>query len=97
LNIVTKAKDAPAVISNKALVYDGHQNTFVFISEPVADQPNVLQVRKIAVVTGVQDGGFVEITSGLRAGDRIVLTGKDSLKEGSKVRDAAVETGMAMN
>jgi len=97
LNIVTTAKDAPAVISNKALVYDGHQNTFVFISEPVADQPNVLQVRKIAVVTGVQDGGFVEITSGLRAGDRIVLTGKDSLKEGSKVRDAAVETGMAMN
>jgi RND family efflux transporter MFP subunit len=46
------------------------------------------RVKRIAVVTGGRAGGRVEITSGLRDGDRVIITGADSLAEDAVVVEA---------
>jgi multidrug efflux system membrane fusion protein len=38
------------------------------------------------ITTGTSEGENVEITSGVAAGDVVVMTGVDKLEEGSKVR-----------
>ena len=97
LSIITQTHAATAVISSKALVYDGRQNTFVYVAKPAGDGLEVLLVEKVAVTTGIQDGGYVQITAGLSPGEKVVLTGKESLKDGAKVKDAAINAGMALN
>jgi membrane fusion protein (multidrug efflux system) len=98
LQIITDSRMADQVIPKKALVYDSRQNTFVFKVEPnpEADSDesfaNTWFVTRVPVQTGIVDGTMVEITSGLQAGDMIVVTGKDTLKDGSVVRDASAES-----
>jgi membrane fusion protein (multidrug efflux system) len=96
-NIVTRAHEAPAVVSGKALVFDSRQNSYVFVASPVADRPQVYTVKKVPVTTGVQDKGFTQISDGLSAGDLVVLTGKESLKDGTLVKDTTAKVGMVMN
>ena len=87
LKIVTGAEIAAAVVPKKALVYDGKQNTYVFITEPGEAAPDLYEVKKIPVVTGVEEDGMISIKEGLAEGAQIVLTGKESLKDGAKVRN----------
>nr|WP_279382610.1 efflux RND transporter periplasmic adaptor subunit [Acanthopleuribacter pedis] len=90
LRIVTATKTAEAVIPKKALVYDSRQLTYVFLT--YLDEENAAQtrVKKIVVKTGIEEDGMVEIIDGLNVGDQIVLTGKDSLKDGLLVRDPSL-------
>ena len=44
-----------------------------------------LTAKKTAVVPGVNDGGFVEIRSGLKAGDRVVADGLNRVQDGRPV------------
>jgi multidrug efflux system membrane fusion protein len=44
------------------------------------------------ITEGITEGDQSEITSGLKAGDVVVLTGADKLQEGSKV-NAQMQTG----
>ncbi len=67
------------VIPKRALVPEGGE-TYVF--KAMADS-----VIKVAIETGYGDGGQVEVTDGLVAGDRIVTVGTGSLKNGSKIKD----------
>ncbi len=53
---------------------------FVYLVKP----DSTVTVRNIT--TGTAEGESVEITSGLVAGDQVVMTGVDKLQEGSKVR-----------
>ena len=48
---------------------------------------NVFRVRRTAVELGGRAGGRVEITSGLRDGDRVVVSGADALADDSLVTD----------
>lgn len=90
LRIVTASKTAEAVIPKKALIYDSRQLTYVFTT--YLDEKNAAQtrVKKVQVETGIEENGMVEILSGIQVGEQIVLTGKDSLKDGLLVRDPSL-------
>jgi multidrug efflux system membrane fusion protein len=63
-----------------AAIQHGAPGTFVFLIKP----DNSIAVEKIQ--TGVTDGDRVQITSGLKLGDVVVVDGADRLRDGSKVR-----------
>jgi membrane fusion protein, multidrug efflux system len=63
-----------------AAIQHGSPGTFVFLIKP----DNSIAVQKIQ--TGVTDGDRVQIVSGLKPGDEVVVDGADRLREGSKVR-----------
>ena len=83
LRIITgEYKDALA-LPRKALVYNNNQETSVFIIEKNAEEKEM--VKLVQVQVGPEETGFITITKGLKKGDRVVLTGKESLKEGDSV------------
>lgn len=49
-------------------------------------------VSMVAVITGQREGGYVEVLSGLSAGQKIVYSGTLRLREGSKVRILSDDT-----
>jgi membrane fusion protein (multidrug efflux system) len=59
------------------------ESAFVYILHAV-DQHTVAEQRP--VITGVRQDGFVEITDGVKAGDRIVADGLNKLQPGQPVR-----------
>jgi multidrug efflux system membrane fusion protein len=63
-----------------AAIQHGAPGTFVFLIKP----DNSIGVQKIQ--TGVTDGDRIQITSGLKPGDVVVIDGADRLRDGSKVR-----------
>jgi len=67
-----------------AAIQRGLPGTFVY----VVNADSTVSVRKVEL--GVTDGDRVEISSGLAAGERVVVDGADKLREGAKVnvRDA---------
>ncbi|CAM2064998.1 Efflux RND transporter periplasmic adaptor subunit [Sulfidibacter corallicola] len=91
LRIVTHVEQSDTVLPKKALVYDSRQNTYVFLAERDEKDVDKLRVKKKEVKTGIEESVYVQITEGLQAGDRIVLTGKDSLKDGALIKDPNVE------
>jgi len=63
-----------------AAVQHGAPGTFVYLVKP--DGTVGVQVIK----AGVTDGEYVQVLSGLNAGDQVVVDGADRLKDGAKVR-----------
>jgi multidrug efflux system membrane fusion protein len=74
LNTLQNAVRAPA-----AAVQQGAPGSFVYVVKP--DNTVGIQVVK----TGVTDGDRIEILSGLKSGDTVVVDGADRLKDGAKV------------
>ena len=64
---------------NTAAVQRNAQNTYVYVVKP--DSTVTIQ----QVETGVSEGDQTEITSGLKPGDEVVMTGVDKLQEGTAV------------
>ena len=69
-----------ATIAPVAAIQHGAPGTFVFLIKP----DNSIAVEKIQ--TGVTNGDRIQITSGLKPGDEVVVDGADRLRDGSKVR-----------
>ena len=67
------------VILPTAAIQRTSDYTFVFLIQP----DSTVTIRK--VTAGATEGDNSEITSGLNAGDEVVLTGVDKLQEGSRV------------
>ncbi len=67
------------VLLNSAAVQLSGTRSYVFLVKP----DSTVTVRDIT--TGTVEGTETEITSGLQAGDEVVLTGVDKLQEGMKV------------
>ena len=65
-----------------AAVQHGAPGTFVYVVKP--DSTVAVQV----IGTGITDGDMVQVTSGLKAGDTVVVDGTDQLKQGAKVKVA---------
>ena len=67
------------VLLNAAAIQRNTNATYVFLVQP----DSTVTARNITL--GTAEGDDVEITSGLAAGDVVVLTGADKLQDGSKV------------
>ena len=76
--VVAATHDSALTIPKRALVNEDDSH-FVFV---VASDTT----RKVAVTPGITDGQFVEILSGLSAGDRVITVGQGGLKPGDRVR-----------
>jgi membrane fusion protein, multidrug efflux system len=74
-----------------AAIQHGAPGTFVFLIKP----DNSVAVQKIQ--TGVTDGDRIQIVSGLKPGDTVVVDGADRLREGSKVRIVPDQDDTAAN
>ena len=73
------APSAPAVIVPKAAIRstDGQQIVFVLNDD---------RVERRAIRAGLETGDQVEVLSGVRAGERVVIEGPQALKDGDKVK-----------
>ena len=71
-----------AVAAPQAAVQHGAPGDFVYLVQP--DDTVHVQAVKI----GVTDGGKVEVTDGLKVGDKVVTDGLDRLKDGAKITEA---------
>lgn len=67
------------VLVNSAAIQRNSNSTFVFLVQP----NKTVTLRNVAV--GTTEGDESEITSGLKSGDVVVLSGADKLQEGSLV------------
>jgi len=83
VKVQTDLHESVLVVPKRALVPEGGE-TYVF--KAMADS-----VIKVAVATGYGNGSEVEIVEGLDEGDRIVVVGTGSLKNGSKFKDLGAE------
>jgi membrane fusion protein, multidrug efflux system len=68
-----------ALTAPVAAVQQGAPGSFVYLVKP----DNTVAVT--VVKTGVSDGGMVQITDGLKAGDKVVIDGTDRLRDGAKI------------
>ena len=69
-----------ATIAPVAAIQHGAPGTFVFLIKPDSS----IAVQKVQ--TGVTNGDRIQIVSGIKDGDTVVVDGADRLREGSKVR-----------
>lgn len=74
----TNKKDKTIVIPKDALIVSGEEK-YVFVYE---DKKAV----RVEVETGIDNGKDVEIISGLKVGDKLIVKGQDYLDDGDKVR-----------
>jgi len=77
------------ILLPSAAVQRNSTDTYVYLIQP----NDTVTLRNIKV--GTTDGEVSEITSGLQAGDKVVMTGVDKLEEGSKVTPTLQGAGAA--
>lgn len=87
LRVETTKSLQPTVVPKRALTFDSRQQAYAFVAKAHETREGIFEVSKTAVELGVEEGEWVSITSGLDQGAAVVLTGKESLKTGSFVRD----------
>ena len=80
-SILIDTRRGATVVRKEAVLYDPSTNTArVFVSKP----GGVAEERK--VVTGYTDNGYIEILSGVRPGEQIIVAGQTTLQNGDKVK-----------
>jgi multidrug efflux pump subunit AcrA (membrane-fusion protein) len=77
-------KDAALVLPLQAVSQANGEATIMLV-----DAGNTLEERKI--VTGLQSADDIEILSGLKQGDRVVVSDRSGLKTGMNVKPQEVE------
>lgn len=85
VRIVQQTRSAALLVPREAIVRE-LQKTYVFVAKGGV-------AEKRAIVLGLEEGGKVEATSGLAAGERVITAGQGSLKEGAAIKliDATAE------
>jgi multidrug efflux pump subunit AcrA (membrane-fusion protein) len=84
LEIVISSKSNVLAIPQDAMIVKPNGEKFVFIVED-----GIAKAKKIT--TGIESNTEIEVTSGLKEGDKVVVLGQDNLKDGVKVK--FLETG----
>ena len=74
--------DVP-IVPKPALVHEEEQ-TFVFVVDASAEGEGP-RAKKLLIETGLSDDDFVEVTSGLELGQRIIVAGQTGLKDGALI------------
>jgi membrane fusion protein (multidrug efflux system) len=87
-NIVKNAREALA-ISEEALISSGDQKTVLVLTKPEGQGADTLYtVEPRPVTIGTRHPGYVEVTGGLAAGERVVVDGVVKSFPGSRVKIA---------
>ena len=63
----------------------GGEGAAVYVVGEGTGRPNVFRAKRTAVTTGGRANGRIEIRSGLRDGDRVVISGADSLSDNALI------------
>jgi multidrug efflux pump subunit AcrA (membrane-fusion protein) len=79
LDIVISRKDSALVIPQDAMIVKPNGDKFVFTVEN-----GIAKAKKIT--TGIESNTEIEVISGLKEGDKVVVLGQDNLKDGVKVK-----------
>jgi len=74
---LTEKPDALAVPREAVLEEGGKQSVFVVEGNQALRKP---------IVTGIEQGGLIEVIEGLKEGDKVVVKGQGSLRDGSTIR-----------
>lgn len=77
VTLTTERHEDVPIVPKPALVHEDEQ-TFVFIAD--GDR-----AKRVLIETGLADDDFVEVTSGLALGDRIIVAGQTGLKDGALI------------
>lgn len=85
VTLVLERHPQALVVPSDALLVN-ELGSFVYVAGPAED--GIHAVRRVAVRTGIEDAGQVEILVGLGPSDQIVRTGKELVHDGSQVRIA---------
>jgi len=87
---VLMPEEEPVIaVPETAVTYTAYGQT-VFVAEPDAEQ--ALRVRRVAVTTAQRWEGKVEIKSGLREGQQVVVSGQIKLSDGMQVIPVATDS-----
>lgn len=78
-------------VPEAAVQFEGDQ-AYVFV---ITSRGDSLSARKQAVQTGATEGGFVEITGGLQAGEKVVADGLNRVQDGQRVQVGGPRKGPA--
>jgi len=78
VSIVTQEKENAVLVPKEAVVTRSGQSVVFVVKEDVVEQ-RVVQI-------GLKKSGMVEITGGLKAGEEVVVSGNNDLKDGDKIR-----------
>ena len=79
LDIIIASKNNVPVIPQDAIIVKPNGEKFIFTVEN-----SIAKLKKIT--TGIESNTEIEVTSGLKAGDMVVVLGQDNLKDGVKVK-----------
>jgi membrane fusion protein (multidrug efflux system) len=74
-------------VPDEAIV-SGADGAAVFVLAGAANWQNEHRVRRVSIQVGGRGGGRVEVRSGLRDGDRVVVAGADGLSDSTTVFEA---------
>lgn len=88
VSVAQGQRTAPAV-PESAVQYEG-EGAFVY---RIAQGERGLSAQRVEVETGSVEGGFVEILSGLSAGDRVVGSGLNRIQPGAPIRVEGESSG----
>jgi len=88
LTVALSQDERPAILVPEEAVIPEQARQFVYVMQGGA-------VAKREVTLGRREPGYVEITTGLDAGDRVVIEGTLKLRDGSAVRENEVERAVS--
>jgi membrane fusion protein (multidrug efflux system) len=88
-----RGKLAPGMFGRFDIAYERHENAITIPTEVVVQEDNQFVVYVVTdgeavrqvVTIGIEDEGVVEILSGITESDQVVVTGQNSLRDGSRV------------
>jgi len=86
LEIVVAQKQNALVVPQDILIIKPNGEKYVFIAEED-------KAKMVKITTGIESNTEVEVTSGLKEGDKVVILGQENLKEGVKIKLPEIKKG----
>jgi RND family efflux transporter MFP subunit len=80
------SKNDSALVVARNTVLENETEQYVYVA-------NGDTVKKVVVETGIDNGEYIELTSGVKAGDKVVVSGQDYLSDGEKVNIVSKSKG----
>jgi len=83
LEVIAEKKDNVLAVPQDALIIKPNGEKFVFIAENDT-------AKMVKITTGIESNTEIEVTSGLKPNEKVIVLGQDILKDGVKVKISEV-------